>query len=102
MKKTKTEPAASTKVQWRNRYRELVTFRRISPTAWLFDCDTDGHWRYGTTFVDPSGGPFVAVGMVLSDLHPELPDEKIVSVGHGVYDTDRSGYEYTGILVHTA
>lgn len=97
---TKTTEAP-TKVQWRNRYRDQVTLRRLSPTTWLFDCDSEVGWRFGEDFIDPSGGPFVRVGMSLRSLHRDLPDERITAVVFGVYDTDTSGYEYSGWLVHT-
>jgi hypothetical protein len=100
MKTTKAKPEV-TKAVWRNRYRDEVTVRKVSPTAWLFDCDTEGCWRFSDSFIDPSGGPFVQVGALLSHLHPSLPDKKIISIKYGVYDTDQSGYEYTGYLLLT-
>ena len=31
----------------------------------------------GFAFVDPSGGPFIALGVVAKDYHPKLPDRAI-------------------------
>jgi hypothetical protein len=89
-------------VRFQNRYRDTVTIRRISDVTWLFDVDGEGHWRFGNTFVDPAGGPFVSVGVTLSRIHPKLPaDRQIAKIAFGPYDVDSSGYEYSGWLLHT-
>lgn len=91
-----------TKIKWRNRYGNTVTFRRINKNTWLFDVDNEWPWRFGGDFVDPSGGPFIGVGCKLSDLHRKLPASVVTKVGFGVYDTDSSGYDYSGWLIHTS
>lgn len=91
-----------TKIEWLNRYGDTVTFRQLNENTWLFSVDNDLPWRFGGVFVDPSGGPFIRVGCKLSDLHRKLPASVITKVGFGVYDTDSSGYDYTGCLIHTA
>jgi len=90
------------KIETCNRYRDPVTFKQLNEHTWLFDVDNDHSWRTSADFVDPSGGPLIAVGMSLQQLHPELPAAIVTKVGFGVYDTDASGYEYTGCLIHTS
>lgn len=49
-----------------------------------------GHAEEGYSFVDPSGGPFIAVGDKLSYFHPNLPDDRITSISrdeNGVFFT---------------
>lgn len=89
-------------VLWQNRYKDSVFVRRVGDNLWLFDCENERPWRFGDTFVDPSGGPFVGTGMLLRDLHPKLPPERIERIGFGVYHTDPSGYDYCGWLLHTS
>jgi hypothetical protein len=90
------------KIETSNRYRDPITYRQLNEHTWLFSVDNECVWRFGGDFVDPSGGPLIAVGMSLQDLHPELPAVVVNKVGFGVYDTDASGYEYTGCLIHTS
>lgn len=90
------------KVSTRNRYGDPVTYKQLNEHTWLFDVDNECMWRFGADFVDPSGGPLIAVGMSLQKLHPELPALVVTKVGFGVYDTDASGYEYAGCLIHTS
>jgi len=90
------------KIEWRNRYGYRVTMRQVNIGTWLFDVDNEHPWRVGDSFIDPSGGPYVGVGCMLSELHPELPASVVTKVGFGVYDTDSSGYDYTGWLIHTS
>lgn len=91
-----------TKIEWRNRYGDTVSFRQLNANTWLFDVDNDLPWRFGDSFIDPSGGPFIGVGCKLSDLHRKLPASTVTKVGFGVYDTDSSGYDYSGCLIHTS
>jgi hypothetical protein len=90
------------KVSTRNRYGDPVTFRQLNEHTWLFDVENEHPWGFSASSVDPSGGPLIAVGMSLQKLHPELPALVVTKVGFGVYDTDASGYEYTGCLIHTS
>lgn len=91
-----------TKIEWQNRYGDTVTFRQLNENTWLFDVDNDLPWRFGDSFVDPSGGPMVGVGCTLQQLHLALPASVVTKVGFGVYDTDASGYDYSGCLIHTS
>jgi hypothetical protein len=90
------------KIETRNRYGDPVTFRQLNEHTWLFDVENEYPWGFSASSVDPSGGPFIAVGMSLQDLHRELPALVVTKVGFGVYDTDASGYEYAGCLIHTS
>lgn len=90
------------KIEWPNRYGDKVTLRQLNENTWLFDVDNDLPWRFGDNFIDPSGGPFIGVGCKLSDLHHKLPASVATKVGFGVYDTDSSGYDYSGCLIHTS
>jgi hypothetical protein len=90
------------KIETSNRYRDPVTYTQLNERTWLFAVENEHPWRCGEDFVDPSGGPLIAVGMSLQQLHPELPAVVVNKVGFGVYDTDASGYEYTGCLIHTS
>lgn len=91
-----------TKIEWPNRYGDKVTLRQLNEGTWLFDVDNELPWRFGGDFVDPSGGPFVGVGSKLSELHPALPASVVTKVDFAVYDTDSSGYDYSGCLLHTS
>lgn len=91
-----------TKIEWQNRYGDAVTFRQLNENTWLFDVNNEMPWRVGDDFVDPSGGPYVGVGSTLRELHLALPASVVTKVGFGVYDTDSSGYDYCGWLIHTS
>ena len=91
-----------TKIEWPNRYGDTVSFRQLKENTWLFDVENELPWRFSDTFVDPSGGPMVIVGCSLQQLHLALPASVVTKVGFGVYDTDASGYDYCGWLIHTS
>jgi hypothetical protein len=91
-----------TKIEWRNRYGDTVSFRQLNANTWLFDVDNELPWQFSASSVDPTGGPFIGIGSRLRELHLALPDCVVSKVGFGVYDTDSSGYEYTGCLIHTS
>lgn len=64
-------------VKVKGRYGDVHTFVNIDGT-WIFNINCD-YFRVGDDFVDPSGGPFVGVGIVLCELHPKLPHNEIIT-----------------------
>jgi hypothetical protein len=107
---TKTKRMTNPKVdraKWFNRNGDVVSLRKVGTRSWLFDVDADLPWSFSgspthTTSIDPAGGPYIGVGMRLSDIHHTLPQHTIEKLEFGVYDTDASGYGYTGWLLHTS
>lgn len=78
-------------VKYKNRYKDIIKFQRIHPT--LIQMSGGNHYRMGAadletlekgelTMVDPSGGPYVSVGMdmgTIDDLFKGLVVERITT-----------------------
>lgn len=91
------------RVNFKNRYDYKCSISKIE-TGWWFIIDDplDSNWSCSDTHIDPAGGPFISVGDYLRDIHPQLPEEKIVRISNEKIGTDVSGYEYFGWVLHTA
>jgi hypothetical protein len=67
------------KVEFRNRYNEVITFDRIEENKFIMSGGS--YYRFGWdseedvknkrfTFANPSGGPYVSEGMTMGYIHP--------------------------------
>ncbi len=79
---------------WRNRNGDEVIIQQKEENVFLFSVfdritrEKTKYWRYGYNnkddkailFVDPSGGPFVAVDSNLKFYHKDLPDKIIKQI----------------------
>lgn len=84
-------------VTFKNRNGLAVSFEPHGDNHMKFDCPDSHYWRFGhgnptgIGFVDPEGGPFVAVGDNLQKHHHSgLPDKVVASIensDHGIYLT---------------
>ena len=79
-------------VKYRNRYGDEHTFTKKKDGNVLWEGDFE-YMRAGDDFIDPSGGPFIKIGQMLSHvIHGE--DEMNVMV-EGFTNTEK------GILINT-
>ena len=84
--------------QIKGRYGISCTIRQESKNRWAFRTKS-GMCRFGLSddpeslgFVDPSGGPFIALGDSLNYYHRDLPAVKIAKIIH---------VKGRGIVLHT-
>ena len=59
-------------VTYINRYGDKITFTEISDNKIEFS--GFNHYRYGSDFIDPSGGPYISVG---TDVGRYFEDDKV-------------------------
>ena len=79
-------------MEYRNRYGDIHTFTKLEDGNVLWEGDFE-YMRAGDDFIDPSGGPFIRIGQMLSHvIHGE--DEMSVIV-EGFTNTEK------GILINT-
>lgn len=78
-------------VSYRNRYGDTQTFTKLEDGNVLWEGDFR-YMRSGPNFIDPSGGPFIKIGQMLS--HVIHGDEMNVIV-EGFTNTEK------GILIET-
>lgn len=85
--------------QIKGRYGISCTLKQESRNRWKLRVKS-GTCRFGLTpdheslsFIDPEGGPFIALGDNLNYCHRDLPDVKITKIVHA---------KGRGIMLHTA
>lgn len=92
------------KIVTRNRSGNLIEFRRLDDERWLVVPDDDvdvSAVGFSDHHIDFAGGPYIGVGMPLSELDGRLPDDEIVKVGFDCYAEDKAGFQFYGYVIYT-
>ncbi len=79
-------------VTYRNRYGDIYSFTKQKDGSVLWEGDFE-YMRSGSDFIDPSGGPFIKIGQMLSHV---VYDESFNVIVEGFTNTEK------GILISTA
>ena len=78
-------------MEFRNRYGDVYTFTKQEDGNVLWEGDFN-HCRTGDDFVDPSGGPFIKIGQMLSHV---VYDDEFNIIVEGFTNTDK------GVVIQT-
>ena len=78
-------------MRYRNRYGAIYTFTKQEDGNVLWEGDFE-YMRCGDNFIDPSGGPFIEIGQMLSHV---VYDEGFNVIVEGFTNTEN------GILINT-
>mgnify|MGYP003334917059 FL=1 len=63
---------------YHNRYGDNILFEEASPTAIIMSGFE--HYRFGDDFIDPSGGPYIKVGMDVGRYFDDNIERRIKSI----------------------